>query len=247
MRAGSYGRIVFGAASVLFGAIAFAWHDSATWQQLAVIPALPSGGIIADILAVAQIAGGIGVLFAPSVRAGSLLLAAVYLLFCAASIPGILAAPSVYQSYGSFFEQFPLLCGAVALFAATQTPAERAASLERAARLGLGASALSFALDQAFYLRATAALVPGWIPPSQTFWAVVTTIFFALAALATIVNVRARLAMRLLGLMLALFGLLVWIPQLLAHSHAHGNWSEFALNFQITGAVWAAAETRSFS
>src|SRR5947208_2083652 len=49
-----------------------------------------------------------------------------------------------------------------------------------------------------------------------------------------LINHRARLAIRLMTLMLALFGVVVWIPRLIAHPGAHLNWSEFALTFLIT-------------
>ena len=52
--------------------------------------------------------------------------------------------------------------------------------------------------------------------------------------------------MRLMTLMLALFGVLVWIPRLIAHPEAHGNWSEFGLTLLITGAAWMVADLRSF-
>ena len=78
------------------------------------------------------------------------------------------------------------------------------------------------------------------------FWAMLTTIAFALAAIAILINRHARLAIRLMTLMLALFGVLVWIPALIAHPEAHLNWSEFSLNFLITGAAWIVADLRSF-
>jgi len=105
----------------------------------------------------------------------------------------------------------------------------------RAARLGLGVCAISFTLSQIFYLRVTAELVPTWMPPNQTFWAIVTTIPFALAATAILVNRQVRLAIRLMTLMLSLFGVLVWVPRLIAHPGTHLNWNEFGLTFLITG------------
>lgn len=163
------------------------------------------------------------------------------------SLPfGIIAAPTMYATYGSFFEQFSLLCGSTALYAATEANAARAVAFGRLARLGLGVSAISFTLGQIFYLRVTAELVPRWIPPNQMFWAILTTIAFALAAIAILIHCQARLATRLLTLMLALFGVLVWIPRLIAHPEAHLNWSEFALTFLITGAAWMVADLRSF-
>lgn len=236
-----YGRVLFGVSAVLFGIIGLMWHDADTWQNLP-IWRLPFATIIAGCLAMAQIAGGIGMLFPRTARLASIVLGAVYALFSLACIPGILAAPSVYVQYGGFFEWFSLVCGAVAVYAATDTDAARSATLGRAARIGLGLCATSFMLAQIVYLRFTASLVPTWIPPNQTFWAVLTTIAFGLAAIAILINSQARLAMRLMTLMLALFGILVWIPALIAHPHEHGNWSEFALNFLITGAAWIVSD-----
>jgi hypothetical protein len=96
------------------------------------------------------------------------------------------------------------------------------------------------------YLPVTADLVPTWIPPNQRFWVLLTTIAFALAAIAILINRQARLALHLMTFMLALFGMLVWIPRLIAHPAAHLNWSEFGLTFLITGAAWMVAVLRSF-
>ena len=242
MKTATYGRIVFGASAVLFGAIALMWRDPDTWQTLRQIWRLPFGAIIGTILMVLQIAGGIGITYRRTAHSASVVLGVVYLLFSLACIPGVAAAPAMYVHYGSFFEQFCLFCGAVAVYAATEADTTRAAAFGRAARLGLGACAISFTLSQIFYLRLTAGLVPQWIPPSQTFWVILTTTAFGLAAIAILANRRARLAARLMTLMLALFGVLVWIPLLAAHSESHGNWSEFTLTFLITGAAWVVAD-----
>ena len=77
------------------------------------------------------------------------------------------------------------------------------------------------------------------------FWAILTTIAFALAAIAILINRRARLAMRMMTLMLALFGVLVWVPHLFARPQAHFNWSECVLTFLTTGAAWMVADLRS--
>ena len=246
MKTASYGRIVFGASAVLFGVVALMWHDADTWQTLREIWKLPFGAIIGGGLMMVQIAGGIGMQHPRTARLASIVLVVVYLLFSLACIPGIIAAPTVYDRYGSFFEQFSLLCGAIALYAASEPNAARAATFGRVARLGLGVCAISFTLSQIFYLRVTADLVPRWIPPNQMFWAILTTIAFALAAIAILVNRQARLALRLMSLMLALFGVLVWIPLLIAHPEAHFNWSEFSLTFLITGAAWMVGDLRSF-
>ena len=238
--------MVFGASAVLFGVIALMWHDSDTWQSLRQIWSLPFGAIIGEVLMAAQIAGGIGMQFARAARLAAAVLVVVYLIFSLACIPGIVAAPAIYAQYGSFFEQFSLLCGAIALYASSDPSAARSLEIGRLARRGLGVSAISFTLSQVFYLRFTATLVPKWIPPNQMFWAIFTTIAFALAAIAILSNRYARPAVRLMTLMLAVFGLVVWVPRLIAHPEAHLNWSEFGLTCLVTGACWMVADLGSF-
>lgn len=247
MKTALFGRIVFAASAVLFGVIALLWRDADTWQNLRHLWSLPFGVMIGSCLMTAQIVAGIGVLYPRTERWAAGVLCLVYLCCSLACIPDIIAAANIYEKYGgSFFLFFSLFCGAIGLYAATERAAGRAVGIGRLARLGLGVCAISFTLGQALLLRETAQLVPKWIPPNQMFWAILTTIAFALAAVAILINRRARLAMHLMTLMLGLFGLLVWVPRLVAHPEAHGNWSEFALTFLITGAVAAVANLKAF-
>ena len=247
MKTALYGRIVFGASAVLFGVVALIWHDAGAWQNLQHIWSLPFGAIIGGCLMAAQIAGGVGIQHPRTTRLASVILCIVYLCFSLACIPDIVAAANVYEKYGgSFFLFFSLFCGALALCAATEVNPARAVLFGRLARLGLGFCAISFTLDQALLLRDTAQLVPKWIPPGQMFWAILTTAAFAIAAMAILLNRQARLALRMMTLMLGLFGLLVWAPHLIAHPETHFNWSECAETFLVTGAVWMVADLKSF-
>jgi hypothetical protein len=151
MKTAAYGRIVFGASAVLFGSIALMWYDADTWQALRRIWRLPSGAIAGGCLMAVQIGGGLAMQYPPAVRLASIALGIVYLLFALACIPGIIAAPATYAQYGSFFEQFSLLCGAIALYSATEANAVRARIFGRLARLGLGVCAISFTLSQIIY------------------------------------------------------------------------------------------------
>ncbi len=246
MKTAIYGRMFYGASAVLFGVIALLWHDADTWQNLQHIWKLPFGAILGSCLMIAQIAAGIGMQFPRTARLASLILGVVYLSFSLACIPDILAATNIYDRFGgSFFLFFSMFCGAIALFAASESNAARARAFGRVARIGLGVSAISFTLGQALLLRDTAGLVPKWIPPSQMFWAILTTIAFALAAIAILIHRHARLAIRLMTLMLALFGVLVWIPHVIAHPQAHFNWSECLLTFLVAGASWMVADLKS--
>ena len=246
MRTAVYGRMVFGAAAVLFGVIALMWHDADTWQSLQHIWSLPFGTVVGACLMAAQIAGGVGMQYPRTARLAAAELGVVYLCFSLACVPEIFAASNLYERFGgSFFLFFSPLCGAMAVYAATDIKASRVIMFRRLARLGLGVCAISFTLGQALLLRETAQLVPKWIPPNQMFWAVLTTVAFGIAALAIFIDRQTRLAMRLMALMLALFGTLVWVPRLIAHPEAHFNWSECALTFLVAGAAWTVADLKS--
>ena len=106
----------------------------------------------------------------------------------------------------------------------------------------MGICTASFTLEQAVYLGATAHLVPKWLPPGQMFWAVATTVLFALAAVALLTNRMTLLAARLLTMMLVTFGLLVWVPLLLSNPRSYTNWSENTETFAIAGAAWILAD-----
>jgi hypothetical protein len=247
MKTAFYGRMVFGASAVLFGVIALMWHDADTWQNLQYIWSLPFGAIIGGCLMTALIAGGIGIQHPRTGRWASVVLGVVYLCFSLACVSDIVAASNIYQRFGgSFFVFFSFLCGAIALYAATEANAAREVVFGRLARVGLGICAVSFTLGQILLPRQTAHLVPKWIPPGQMFWAILTTVAFGLGAIAILINRQARLAMRLMTLMLALFGVVVWVPSLIAYPKAHFNWSECVLTFLVTGAAWVVGDLKSF-
>ena len=228
----NFGRHVFGVAAFAFGLITLVWHDFNGWHQ-------PRFLIYAA--AAALIFGGAAIQFRRTAKAGALVLVAVYLVFALQRVPGIIATPKIYNSWGNFFEQFSLLTGAAIVYARLSSAWSRE-TLDRIGRILLGICAASFTLEQAFYLGPTASLVPKWLPPSQIFWAVATTVLFALAAVALLTNRRALLATRLLTLMLVLFGLLVWVPLLLSDPRSHTNWSETVETFAIAGAAWILAD-----
>jgi hypothetical protein len=226
------GRHLFGVAALAFGLITLAWHDYNGWHQ-------PRYLVYAA--AAALILGGAAIQFRRTAKAGAVVLGAVYLVFALQCLPGIVAAPRIYNSWGNFFEQFSLVTGAALVYARLSS-AWSPETLTRIGRVLLGICAASFTLEQAFYLHPTASLVPKWLPPSQMFWAVATTVFFALAAVALLTNRMALLAAPLLTMMLVIFGLLVWVPLLLSAPRSHTNWSETVETFAIAGAAWILAD-----
>jgi len=231
-RSSNFGRHVFGVAAFAFGLITLAWHEYNGWH-------LP--GYIVYPAAAAEILGGAAIQFRRTAKAGAGVLAAVYLVFTLRCVPQILAKPQIYNSWGNFFEQFSLVTGAAIVYVSLASPWSRE-TLNRVSRILFGICIASFTLEQAIYLPPTATLVPKWLPPTQMFWAVTTTVLFALAAVAVLTNRMALLATRLLTMMLLMFGLLVWAPLLLSDVHNHANWGETIETLAIAGAAWILAD-----
>ena len=226
------GRHVFGLATLASGLITLAWHNSTAGHRTHYV-------VLA--VAIAEIIGGALIQFLRIAKAGASILGAAYLIATLLSVPQIFGAPLIYNNWGNFFEQFSLFTGALLVYAHLSllwSPQ----ILRRIGCILLGLCTVSFALEQAFYIGPTATFVPKWIPPSQMFWAIATTFFFALAAIALLANRIALLASHLLTAMVIGFGLLVWISIVISHPHDHGNWSEAAETFAIAGAAWILAD-----
>ena len=223
---------VFGVAVVVSGLVTLVWHDYNDWNH-------PSYPVYAA--GAAQMVGGVAIQFGRAAKTGAGVLIAIFLVFALQCVPRIAAAPQIYNSWGNFFEQFALVTGAAIIYARL-TPAWSREMVTRAGRILFGICVASFTLEQGIYLGATTGLVPKWIPPSPTFWAVSTTVLFALAAVALVANRKTLVATRLLTLMLAMFGLLVWVPLVVADPRSHTNWSESAETFAIAGTAWILAD-----
>lgn len=234
----SLGRCLYGLAAVGSGICALMWHR---FNELGNVP---HHGILTYIVAAIETLGGIAVQWPrTAARAGAVALGAIYFTFALLAVPFILEHPLVYNSYGNFFEQLSLASGAVILYACSGPIASaRTARLAQIGYYSFGICVVSFALEQLFYLSATASLVPKWIPPGQTFWAIATTAAFALAAIALLTGFRALLASRLTTAMIVSFGLLIWLPALFANPHSLLNWTESMETVAIAASAWLVAD-----
>ena len=238
------GRHVFGIAAIAFGGIALVWHDfNAPWQQIRVFGNVPHHEVLVCLAAAIFLCGGVAIQWRRTAPAGALALGALYLFFALMWVPMIVGEPNVYDRYGNFFEQFSLVSGALIVYATfARGGSKSAARLARIGYYGFAVCVVSFTLEQLFYLSGTASFVPKWIPPGQMFWAVATTSFFALAAIALFSGRSALLASRLLVAMLLGFALLVWLPAPFADPHKLISWAGNAQSLAITGAAWIVTD-----
>ncbi|MGA7244408.1 MAG: hypothetical protein WBX19_14570 [Terracidiphilus sp.] len=233
----SFGRYVYGMAAVGSGICAL------VWRNFDALGSVPHREIFIYILATIAIFGGATLQWSRTARAGAVAVGAIYLAFALMAVPSIIAHPLVYNGFGNFFEQFSFVSGAVMLYVCSSSVAP--ARMGGRARFGYYSFAIcvvSFALEQLFYLSATASLVPKWIPPGQLFWAWATTVAFALAGVALLTGLIARLASRLTTAMILGFGLLVWLPRLFADPHHFVNWSESIETLGIAASAWIVAD-----
>jgi len=239
----SVGHYLYGASMIGFGICSLAANDVSNWQQeVTALGVTAHREILSYIVAAVEILGGLAVLLPRTARVGAAALATLWCIFALMGVPFIFRHPLVYNEYGNFFEQFSFVAGAMILYACSGPTTDRTSRWGQFGYYSFGVCVVSFALEQLFYLSATASLVPKWIPPGQMFWAIATTAAFAVAALALLTGFMARLACRLTTAMIVGFGLLVWLPALFANPHSFVNWSESAETLGIAASAWIVAD-----
>jgi hypothetical protein len=233
----SLGRYVFGLAAIGSGICAL------VWDNFDALGNAPHRRILIYIFATVLILGGVAVQWPRTARAGAVAIGAIYFIFALVALPLIIRHPLVYNNFGNFFEQFSFVSGAVILYVCSGPIAPaRTGRLAQFGYYSFGICVVSFALEQLFYLAATAGFVPKWIPPGQMFWAIATTAAFALAAIALLTGLMALLASRLTTAMIVGFELLVWVPALFAGPHGFTNWSESTETLGIAASAWLVTD-----
>jgi uncharacterized membrane protein YphA (DoxX/SURF4 family) len=238
------GIYMYGAGAIALGISGLVWTDFATnWQR--VQANVPHRSALAFLVAVYELGAGTAILSRRTARAGAIMLATLYSVFALLWVAQIPGSSKVYDVWGNFFEEFSLVIAGVVVYASLAPPDSvlggRAAQISRL----FGICAISFALEHLFYLSGTASFVPKWIPPGQMFWAIATTIFFLLAAVAILSGILAGLASRLLTAMIVGFEALVWAPILAATPHLHFAWAGNAISLAMAGAAWVVADSIS--
>jgi uncharacterized membrane protein YphA (DoxX/SURF4 family) len=232
------GRHVYGLAAIFYGALLFAWRDLNAWKQSIPLDRVSHPQIFLYIAAAVELLGGLAILWPPGRRIGAFALGGIYFILALLAVPDIIAGGWV-----DFFEQLSLVAAALIVLAATCSDQhERARRLAQIGYVLFGVSVISFTAAQVVFLSITVKLVPKWMPPGQMFWAIVTTIAFALAAVALLSGRSALLASQLLTIMLVGFGILVWLPIVVSAPHILFNWTENAENLAIAGAAWIVAD-----
>jgi uncharacterized membrane protein len=250
MRKGVY---VYAAGSIAAGILDLIWGDfEAAHQPIQALgDHIPGREVLAYIAGIWLVAGGAGILWRLTERAGAWALAAIYFIFAAFSFPRFYTAPhalgfSVPLLIGllaGVAQQFILVAAAGIVHASDPTGHSAAASkVPSLVRWTFALSSIIFGLAHMTGVRQVAAMVPKWIPFGGDFWAMLTGIAFVLAGLAIISGILDVLAARLLSLMLLIFTVIVLAARPLAHPGDHVAWGGNAYNLAAIGAAWMCAE-----
>ena len=238
------GGRVYGLGAVALGLVGLAWGDFATvWQPVQTV-GIPDHGALAYVTAACLLSAGVAIQWRRSAPAGLLVLAVLYFMFALLWLPRVVGYPHLFGTWAGFLEEFALVAAAAVVYASLPPhDSPRSVRAARLGRLAFGVCAVSFGLSHFFAIPQTAAMVPGWIPPGQRFWAVATGVAHLLAGVAILSGVLDVLASRLLTVMLAAFGALVWAPRLFAQPHEHMVWAGNAVNLALIGAAWVVADS----
>ena len=229
------GSRVYGLAAMLLGGVILAWHDFTNpWQP--VPDALPERALFAYAAGALYLAAGIALVLRRWERPAALVVTALALAFAAGWVGRVAGAPQVLGTWLGLAEQNAVVLGGLAIVATRLGPAAHGL------RVLFALCLLVFGAAHLVYVKETAAFVPGWLPPGTRFWALATGAADIAAGIALLAGPLALLAARLAAAMFVGFGLLVWLPMLVAAPAEQTNWAGTAITFSIAAAAWAVAD-----
>lgn len=240
------GRHVLGLAAIFLGVLTLWWRDFNIWEQIRPLGNVPHP-VLAVLAGAIELLGGLAIQWRRTASVGALALCGIFGAFALLWIARGIAGPLAWDPWGNFFEQFSQVTGALIVYASfARHDSVRAARIARFAYIGFGICVLAFLFG---HLPVTCkcdvrGLIPGWLPPGKTFWAVITTLAFPLASIALLSGRSALLAARLLTAMVMVIELLVWLPAPFTRPFAdpHTDWAGNGVNMAIGGAAWVVAD-----
>jgi uncharacterized membrane protein YphA (DoxX/SURF4 family) len=235
------GIYVYAAGAIFLGLLGLVSGDfAATWQHVG--SRVPFREPLAYLTAGVELSAGLALLWRRTALAGALTLTVVYAVFTLVWVPAYIQNLSNFDPLGNVFEEFSLVVAGAVLIASFSPAGSPLSHRESNFARLYGLPAISFGIGHIYYMPGMLTWIPKWLPPSQMFWAYVTTIGFFLAAIAIISDIMAPLASRLVAAEIAAFEVLVWIPKLLAGPHDHFNWAGNAISFALAGAPWVVSD-----
>ena len=224
IRIASAGHALFAAAMIWLGAMGLSKGDFVqVWQP---VPRwVPAREVLAYLCAFISLASGIGLLWQRTAAvAARVIFVSLMVWLLVLRLPNLFFQTPVVLVAWTFGSTAVMVAAAWVLYVwfAGDHDRQRVGLIAdergvRIARVLYGLSLIPFGVAHFIYLDATTVLIPHWLP-----WHVALAYFtgaaFIAAGLAVAVGVFARLAGALSTLQLGLFGVIVWVPRVLAGS-----------------------------
>jgi uncharacterized membrane protein len=249
IRIASAGHAAFAATMIALGIMGLVTGDFVQiWQP---VPKwVPGHAIVAYLCALLSLGCGIGLLWRRSALVASrVLFASLLIWLLVLRLPNLFYQTPLVLVAWTFGSTAVMVAGAWVLYIWFAGERDRSrfgfvtdARGLRVARTLYGLSLIPFGLAHFMYLDATTVLIPSWLP-WHVAWAYLTGATFIAAGLAVSVGVFARLAATLSTLQLALFGLIVWVPRVVAGTLNDFQRGEVITTCALTAGAWVVAES----
>jgi len=249
IRIASGGHAFFAAVMIWLGAMGLSKGDFVqVWQP---VPKwVPAREALAYLCALISLASGIGLLWQRTAAvAARVIFASLMVWLLGLRLPNLFFETPVVLVAWTFGSTAVMVAAAWVLYVwfAGDRDRRRLGRFAddtgmRIARALYGLSLVPFGLAHFIYLDATTVLIPHWLP-WHVAWAYFTGAAFIAAGLALTVGVFARLAAALSTLQLGLFGLIVWVPRVLAGAVNDFQWGEFVVTCALTAGAWVVTDS----
>jgi uncharacterized membrane protein len=234
------GLIGLGILALIYHDFALVWQPVAAWVPGRTALALASG--------VLMLICGIGLLLRRTTAWSVRILFPYLILWAMLKLPGVLAAPQIEGVWLGLGELTVLLAGGWVLFARLAHLREGSpfAFLTgdrgvRIARILFAVSVLPIGLAHIVYVKATAGMVPAWLP-YRTGWAYLTGVGQIASGLGVLFSILPRIAAYAETAMIAIFAFLVWGLPILSAPKVRLSWTAFLISWIIAAAAWAVAQ-----
>lgn len=241
------GMMGLGVLGLIYGDFAMVWQPVAPWVF--------GRTALAYLAGVIMLLAGLGLLFRATAVWSIRILFPYLIVWALLKVPALFVAPQIEAVWLGFGELAVLLAGGWTLFAqlgdVRQGSFWRLVTGEngvRAARILFGVFLIPIGLSHLMYVKETAALVPAWLP-YRVGWAYLTgagQMACGLGVLGCMVprvaaSVLPRVAAFCEAGMISIFGLLVWLPAILAAPKVRLPWTAFWITWAIGAAAWVVA------
>ena len=252
MRIVGYGHGLFAIAMAGLAILSLLYRDFAPiWQPLPLWFPWPQS--IAFGTGLLLLAASAGLCFARTAIASAWAIGAYLSAWALARASQVVSQPISVASWYGFCEALAPLLGASILFARLQPtlhgskpPLLADGGAIRSARVLFGITCVVFGFAHFAFADYTAGMVPRWLQgPLQI--AYITGFAHLAAGIGLSVGFLPRLAVTLEAIMMSLFGLLVWLPSLIANptpewaTPRQNQWSEIVVTLLLAASAWIVA------